>query len=174
MDGFVVGIILLVVFFPLLIAGLSGAPWVPVKRHVIERINKIANLKQGQQFIELGSGDGRVCHFVALKNPKSKVVGVEIAWPLYALSLFRCLVQNVKNLRLVYGNCFNCDVSKADVVYMYFLPISMERRLKDKLVSQMKKGSKIISYLFEFKNWSGSHSVFKDEKGLHPVHIYKV
>ncbi len=38
----------------------SDAPFVPTKKETIRKILKLAGVKKGKKFYELGSGDGRV------------------------------------------------------------------------------------------------------------------
>ncbi|MFH1547042.1 MAG: class I SAM-dependent methyltransferase, partial [bacterium] len=145
MAGFIVGIILIVIFVPMLIAGRSGAPWVPMKKRDIERVNNLANLKSGMKFIELGSGDGRLCHYIARGNPSVQVIGVELSWPVFLLSKVRMLVNPQNNLKIFLGNAHKSDISNKDVIFFYMLPRSMEKWLKMKLIKEMKPGSKAIS-----------------------------
>ncbi len=172
MTGFIIGIILLIIFLPLLVAGLSGAPWVPVKKRDIERINKLANLKPGQKFIELGSGDGRVSHYIAENNPEVEIVGVEISWPVFLMSKVRTLFNPLNNYKLILGDAYKQNIKDADVIFFYFLPRTMESRLKKKLLQEMKPGAKAISYVFGFKRWPGKHIVDKSSAHPYPIHIY--
>jgi SAM-dependent methyltransferase len=173
MTGFIIGTILLIIFLPLLIAGFSGAPWVPIKKGDIGRVNKIANLKPGQKFIELGSGDGRVCHFVAKNNPKVDVIGVELSWFMVVVSRIRVILDPVGNLKIELGNAFKTDISGADVIFFYFLPHSMEKKLQKELINEMKPGAKAISYVFDFKEWPGEHSIDKSSDNTYPINIYR-
>ena len=172
MTGFIIGIILLIIFLPLLIAGFSGAPWVPIRKRDIKRINKLANLKPGQRFIELGSGDGRVCHYIAKSNPKVDVRGIEYSWFMVAISRIRAVLDPVDNLNIILGNAFKTDISNADVLFFYFLPKTMEKILKKKLLSEMKPEAKVISYVFRFKKWPGKCSAHKPTGSTSPFYVY--
>lgn len=126
----------------------SMAPWVPIYRKDMERMIDFIDLKPGQTFIDLGSGDGRLC--VALsKATQGKIIGVELAWPLYVICKIRQWINDLPNLNFFFGDLFGYDISHADVIYVYGLPKSLKCRLNKKLLTEAKPGAKIISYCFE-------------------------
>ena len=73
----------LVLVFFILLAGMTiipvffGAPWHPLSDENINRIIKFAGLKPGENFYDLGSGDGRVL-IAASRKRFVRGVGVEI------------------------------------------------------------------------------------------------
>lgn len=54
----------------------DGAPFVPLPASVIKNIINLAEVKEGDVFYDLGSGDGRVVIAAALKG--AKAVGIEL------------------------------------------------------------------------------------------------
>ncbi len=75
--------ILFVILFLLLAsaayAAFRGAPWVPTWKRDLRRIEKLAQLKKGERFIELGCGTGRVCRYLA-KHTEANTFGIELSF----------------------------------------------------------------------------------------------
>jgi len=46
-----------------------GAPWVPLKPHVVNQIMELAKIKPNDIFYDLGSGDGRLVIATATQGP---------------------------------------------------------------------------------------------------------
>lgn len=158
MDYFVVLIVLFAAFFifielPILLAAFSMAPWVPTRKTDLERVNDLLDLKPGEIFYDLGCGDGRICHYVAARNPDVKVYGFELAYPLYAWARLKQVFRPKKNLTIKLKNVFNLDLSKADCVYLFGLRKTLNDRLKDKFEKELKKGARIYVYDDEIEGW---------------------
>ena len=137
----------------LAIAGKSFAPWVPTWKKDLPRIFKLAALKPGEIFYELGCGSGKVT-FYAYKNFKIKAIGIELAIPLYFYCrLKRLLVKNNNQLVFLNKNLFKVDLSKADAVYFFGMPNSIKNKLKQKLTKELKPGARVISYVFPIPGW---------------------
>jgi|SRR3989344_2505975 len=153
----ILALVFVAVLIPSLVANFSLAYWSPTRRKDLPRVNRLAALKPGQIFIDLGCGDGRVCHYIAAHNPDSRVIGVEISWALYLLAQARRLFFLHRNLTIRFGNAFKQDLSGADVIYFYGLPESIKQKLKPKILAEAPTGSRIISYSFEVKDWPGRH-----------------
>ena len=83
--------LLVVIEIPMFVGGFSAAPWLPTSHTDLPRINKLAGLKPGQVFFDIGCGDGRICNYIADKNPGVKVFGYEIAYPLYLLCWLKAM-----------------------------------------------------------------------------------
>ncbi len=136
----------------------SLAPWLPTRRRDLERISQLAALGPGKTFYELGCGTAAVAAFVARRNPEARVVGIELAFPLYLLACARRLLGGTKNLRIEYGNALVKDYADADVIYIFGLPETVSGRLKEKLERELRPGARFISYVFEVKDWQGEAS----------------
>ena len=168
---FILIVVLLLISYAL--SGFSIAPWIPCKEKDLERINKLADLKPGQIFYELGCGDGRVSRYIAMKNPDVKVIGIEIFLPVFLLAKIISLFQSHKNLTIKFGDAFKENLNGADVVYTFALSETINGRLKSKFEKQLKKGAKVISYVFSIKNWSGNQSVNKLTKNGFSIFTYE-
>jgi len=131
-------------------ACISVAPWVPTKKKDLEEIFRIMELKPGEKFYELGSGDGRVVFF-AHEKFKAEAVGLETALPLVIYSRLVALLKGNKEVVFKHKSMFKEDLSQADIVYTYLLPKTLEKRLKEKFKKELKPGSRVVSYVFSIK-----------------------
>lgn len=147
----------------------SDAPYVPTKWEKLKKIFKLINLKPGQKFYELGSGDGRV----VLEAAKHGAIayGIEQSWIRIWMSKYQAMKQNLSTAHFIHGNIFNPSfwqakrrpesgswtnhddkVVDADVVFIYLLPKGIDK-LEPKLKKELSKGAIIITQTYHFKNW---------------------
>ena len=183
-------ILFMLVELPMFAGGFSVAPWVPTSRKDLERINRLAGLKPGQVFYDIGCGEGIVCSYMARHNPQVKIFGFEIAVPLYLVARLRRLIMIMRggkkvpgkaksgvrdlirqSLQIQFKDMFKVDFSKADVIYFWGTTRGLIK-LKNKLV-EMKKGAKFITYAIE---WPGKKAELVDQpsKGDIPIYVYRV
>lgn len=166
-------IIVIVVLSGLIHGGFSLAPWIPTWAKDLERLNKFSNLKKGQNFLEVGCGDGRVSRYIADKNTDCFITGIEIAWPIYLFARAKLFLYPQKNLRLTFGNALKIDFSKYDVIYFYGLTKTFEEKIKPKLESELKPGAKFVSYAFKLSSWKGKVLVDKPTKNHVSIFVYE-
>lgn len=150
----IISIIVLLILIPCAIAGLSYAPWVPTKRKDLQRILRLSNVKKGDVFFELGSGDGRVSSFIA-KHSQATIIGIERAFPLFLVSRFRAMFlgETQKRLHFRWNDFFKVDLSDADVIFTFGMPQHLAGKLKRKLEKELKKGTRVLSYVFHIDGW---------------------
>ena len=136
------------ILFGFVIAGFMGAPWVPAfKRDVTSMLNDV-KLKKGELFIELGCGDGRLISAAVKRG--ARAVGYEINPLLWLIATIRNLRYYPK-AKIYLGNFWPRDISKADVVMTFLMPKFMNK-LEIKTNTEMKHGSRLISYIFKLPN----------------------
>lgn len=166
----IIWITLLVIFLllvPLAIAGVSFAPWVPTWQVDVDRALRLAQLKPGEVFYDLGCGDGKAV-FAAAKLG-AKATGIEIAWPLYLFCFFKKIVSRIPTAHFKLGNLFNLNVADADVVYIFGMPRTIQQKLRAKLERELKPGARVISYAFPIHGWE---AVTKDKPTPKQLSIY--
>ena len=140
----------------------TDAPYVPTKITRIGKILKIAGLKKGLTFWELGSGDGRVV--IEAAKTGAKAYGIEQSLIRVFWSKFQAGKMSVdKNTVFIHGNIFKTDFSSADLVFIFLLPKGVEK-LEPLLRKKLKKGSKIITQTFHFKNWKPYKKILVSDK----------
>lgn len=132
----------------------SDAPYVPTKMDDIRKILKLAGVKKGKKFYELGSGDGRVVLEAARLGADS--FGIEQSWLRIWYSRYKArgLALHPKgvNVSFYHNNIFNRNYQDADVIYIYLLPKGV-KKLEEKLKKELKKGSVVITQTYHFPNW---------------------
>ena len=166
-------LVIIVILVSIVFAWFSLAPWVPTLSKDLKRINKIAKLKPGQTFLELGCGDGRVCSYIARQNPKAKVIGIELAFPFYVFTKLRVALCGPKNVQIVFGDALKYDISDIDVLYVFGLMETVNKKIKQKIDKQMKPKAKLISYVFAMQKWSGKETKYKEGKNISGIYVYE-
>lgn len=156
--------------FNIIFSVLSFAPWVPSRSRDMARIFKMAGLKEGQTFYDLGCGDGKVVIY-ASKNFKVKGIGLEISLPMYLICKLRQMFMRNKNINFKFRNLFKENLASADVVYFFGMPETINKKLGAKLKQELKPGTKIISYSFSLIGWTPTAVDKPSEKDL-PVYLY--
>ncbi|MBI4035608.1 methyltransferase domain-containing protein [Candidatus Daviesbacteria bacterium] len=157
----------------------SEAPYVPTNMKVIRKILKLAGVKKGKKFYELGSGDGRVVLEAAKLGANS--YGIEQSWlrVLYSRILashFRC-----GNVKFYHGNIFSKEFTDADIIYIYLLHKGV-KKLEEKLKKELKKGSIVITQTYHFPTWKPFKKIdfskeldfSKDIQGAGNFYFYRV
>lgn len=152
----------------LLIAFLTGAPYVPSDTRTADTMIRLSGIKKSSIIYDLGSGDGRLLYRSMLCGAK-KAIGYEINPYLVLLSRIRFFFSPFRNRVYIYlKNFWKADISGADIVYIYLLPWRM-KQLKKKLLSELKPGAYIVSNSFIFPHWK---TLQYDEKAH--VYVFKV
>ena len=142
-------IIAISIIWPLLI----GAAWSPASKKVINKMLKMAEVDYRDILYDLGSGDGRIIS-TAARDYHATGVGVE-ADPIRVLwSRISIKVMGLSNrTRIIWGDLFNQDISHATVVTVFLWQRTNEK-LKRKLQSELKPGTRIVSYIWTFSGWT--------------------
>lgn len=128
----------------------SDAPYIPTKKEAIRKILKLAGVKKGKKFYELGSGDGRVVLAAAKLGADS--FGIEQSWLRILYSRNKASELNLKKAHFYHANIFSRKYLDADVVYIYLL-LRGVNKLESKLEKELKKGSIVITQTYHFQNW---------------------
>lgn len=141
---------LLTIIF-MFLACFIGAPFVPVNKKIVKECFEVINLKRGDIVYDLGSGDGRI--LIAAAKRGAKAYGWEINPVIWLLSKIRIRLAGVsKNVVVYLGSYWNASLHKADIVTLYLISYQM-LRMEKKLLKELKSGSRVLSYAFNFPNW---------------------
>ncbi|MEX1995299.1 MAG: hypothetical protein WD887_00780 [Candidatus Saccharimonadales bacterium] len=125
---------------------LVGAPYVPTIKKARMDALELLDLKPGQLVIDLGCGDGRFLISAAKRGLKAE--GYELN-PLLVAYAWLVTRRYRKQVRVVWGNFWKADLSKADGVFVFLLDRFMQQ-LDDKIQKDSKgKNLKLASHAFK-------------------------
>ncbi|MBV8907101.1 MAG: methyltransferase domain-containing protein [Acidobacteriia bacterium] len=133
-------------------AKLPEVPYVPTANTVVEAMLKLAGVKSSDIVYDLGCGDGRIV-VTAAKKFGAHGVGVDINPDRIREARENAKRSEVENLvRFEEGDLFDANIQDATVVALYLLP-QVNVRLRPKLLSDLKPGTRIVSHSFDMGDW---------------------
>jgi Methyltransferase domain len=130
----------------------KDVPYVPTPTPVVNEMLRIANVKKNDVLYDLGSGDGRIV-ITAAQKFGTRGVGIDID-----PQRIKEANQNAKKagvtdrVQFRQQNLFDTDFSNATVVTLYLLP-DINLKLRPRLLSQLKPGTRIVSHAFDMGDW---------------------
>jgi predicted RNA methylase len=128
------------------------APFVPSPMIVVERMLRIADLQPSEILFDMGAGDGRTV-IMAAKSFGARGVGIELREDLAKKALASVNENNLNDrVTIVNSDMFLVNLSNADVVFLY-LTTSANDKLRPKLETDLKKGTRVISHDYEIIGW---------------------
>lgn len=128
----------------------SDAPYIPTKMDQMRKILRLAGVKKGKKFYELGSGDGRVVFAAAKLGADS--FGIEQSFLRVIYSRIKTRQKNIKKAHFYHGNIFARSYKDADIIYIYLLHKGVNK-LEEKLKKELGKGAIVITQTYHFPNW---------------------
>jgi SAM-dependent methyltransferase len=131
---------------------LPEVPYVPTENAVVDAMLKLANVQSTDLVYDLGCGDGRIV-VRAAKNLGAHGVGVDINPVRIQEARANAKRNDVENLvRFEENDLFDADIHNATVVTLYLLP-NVNLRLRPKLLSDLKPGTRVVSHSFDMGDW---------------------
>ncbi|MGF1621030.1 MAG: SAM-dependent methyltransferase [Rhodomicrobiaceae bacterium] len=130
-------------------------PYVPTPTSVVERMLELAEVKDGDYVLDLGSGDGRIAIAAAKRGATAMGVDIDPARVTEAR-------ENAKRERVddrvtfEEQDLFDTDFSKADVLTLYLLH-SVNMKIRPKILSDLKPGTRVVSHAFSMGDWEADH-----------------
>ena len=121
-------------------------PYVPTPQDVVERMLDMVNVKPGEFLIDLGSGDGRIA------SPRRSAARAPMASTSIPSSSRRASPTPPRPASATAppSRCkdlFETDISKADVLTIYLLPL-VNLDLRPRLLEQMRPGARLVAHAF--------------------------
>lgn len=145
-------------------------PYVPTKEEVVEVMLKLGEVDRSDVVYDLGSGDGRL-PITAAKKYGARGFGVDIDPNRVREARENAQEAGVLDkVRFVQGDLFQTDIREATVVTLYLLP-SVNLRLRPKLLSELKPGTKVVSHNYDMGDWKPEQTV---NVGNHVVYVWTV
>jgi SAM-dependent methyltransferase len=167
------GVILCVVFLLLLYSAFKGAPYVATRKKDIQSILGPAKLKRGQNFLEIGCGDGRIVRY-AVQNYGVYGVGMDVNLVFVYWARLKALLQGINDSHLKFrkGNVMNFSFKDVDIIYMFLLPNLIERFYK-RIEEGINRDVLVISHGFIISAWADKLIFKRTAKDFHSYY-YKV
>jgi SAM-dependent methyltransferase len=127
--------------------------FVPTPPEVVAAMLRVARVGKGDVIYDLGSGDGRIVISAVKDFGAARGVGIDIDPERIAEASANARQAGVAD-RVTFLNqdLFTTNFSDATVVTLYLLP-SLNLRLRPKLLSDLKPGTRIVSHAFDIGDW---------------------
>lgn len=147
----------LIIFIILLLLVLSmvwppdspWAPWWRTNNNIAKAALKLAKITKKDTVFDLGCGDGGIV-IAAAREFGARGVGIEIDPLRFIAAKFFVKKNGVGNKVTIIRSNFNKqNISSATVVFLYLVPRALER-LKPKLLRELKPGTRIVTYKYQF------------------------
>jgi len=148
------------------------SPFVPSEQTNVERMLALANLRDDDVVVDLGSGDGRIVFTAASMNPKLRGWGVDIDPKLVAEANAEAKKRGLADrVQFFHRNAFDADLREATVVTMWLWP-EFQRLLRPVILAQARPGTRVLTNIWDMGSWWPADSV--DSRDGQPVHMFVV
>jgi SAM-dependent methyltransferase len=125
--------------------------WVPTNDAVADAMLKAANVGPNDLVFDLGAGDGKIA-IAAAKNYGARAVGIEYNKDMAALAARNAQRAGVSDkVKIIHGDIFVEDFSKATVLTMYLLP-DLNLKLRPTIL-KMAPGTRVATNSFNMGDW---------------------
>ena len=133
-------------------APVDAGPYVPSPSSVVADMLTLAEVGPKDFVIDLGSGDGRIV-LTAAKVFGARGFGVDINEKLVKEANDAARLQGIADrASFTIQDLFKTDIRKATVLTMYLLPNTVNM-LKDKLLTELNPGTRILSHDYPLSGW---------------------
>jgi hypothetical protein len=149
-------------------------PYVPTHQDIVNEMLSMARVGPNDVLYDLGSGDGRIV-IAAAKQFGTRGVGYDIDPERVREANENARKAGVSDkVRFVEGDIFGADIKDATVVTLYLLP-DVNLRLRPKLLSDLKPGTRVVSHNYDMGDWVPEKSKRMDVNGTdHFVYFWTV
>ena len=141
---------------------------------VVNEMLRLADVTATDVVYDLGSGDGRIL-IAAARDRGARGVGLEIDPALVAQSAERARRLGLADrLSFRQQDLFEADLTPATVVTLYLSP-DLNRRLRPKLLSELRPGARIVSHSFDMGDWAPARTLqVSSNEGSHTLYLWVV
>ena len=138
----------------------------------VDRMIKLAELRDDDVVIDLGSGDGRIVLTAARANSKVRGWGVDIDEKLVVQSNAEAKKIGVADrIQFFQRDVFDADIRGATVITMWMWP-EMQRMLRTKILAEATPGTRVLTPLWGMGDSWKSDKV--DSLDNSPIHLWIV
>jgi SAM-dependent methyltransferase len=140
--------------------------YVPTPQPVVERMLELARVGKDDLVYDLGSGDGRI-PITAARRYGARGVGIDIDPKRIAESRANARKAGVTG-RVSFRNedLFAADFSDATVVTLFLYP-DLNRRLRPRLLAELKPGTRVVSYWHDMGNWEPERTIETEQASIY-------
>jgi len=132
--------------------------FVPTPYEVVDEMLRLAKVKKGDVLYDLGSGDGRI-PVTAAKKFGIRAVGIDIDPQRIKEATENAKKNGVSKLvTFKQEDLFKTEFKDATVVTLYLLP-DLNVKLRPRLLSELKPGTRIVSHQFDMGTWQPERKV---------------
>jgi SAM-dependent methyltransferase len=126
-------------------------PYVATPHPVVAEMLDLAQVKPTDVVYDLGSGDGRIV--IAAAKRGAKAVGIDID-PVLVEAATEAARREALSSKTEFrvGDLFQADFGEATVVTMYLMH-SVNVKLRPRLLTQLRPGTRIVSHTFDLGEW---------------------
>ncbi len=141
---------------------------------VVNEMLRLADVTADDIVYDLGSGDGRIL-IAAAGDRGARGVGLEIDPALVAQSTERARRLGLADrLSFRQQDLFEADLAPATVVTLYLSP-DLNRRLRAKLLRELRPGARIVSHSFDMGDWAPARTLqVRSHEGSHTLYLWVV
>lgn len=126
--------------------------YIPTPNSLIEAVLELAQLREDDIFYDLGCGDGRMI-ITAAQKLGTHGVGIDLDPQRIQEANLEAKKAGVSHLVSFHQqNLFTAQFHQASVIFLYLLP-HLNLRLRNRLISELRRGTRIISKDFAMGEW---------------------
>jgi len=141
--------------------------WVPTTNELLAIMLRTAKVNSTDLVYDLGSGDGRIA-IAAAKDFGARAIGIEFNPEMAQLAQRNVDRSGVGDrVKIINGDIFVEDFSKATVVTMYLLP-ELNIALRPTIL-KMKPGTRVTSHAFNMGDWEADVEIDSPSKAFYWV-----
>jgi SAM-dependent methyltransferase len=127
-------------------------PYVPTPQTVVDAMLSLAAVTKDDVVYDLGCGDGRIV-ITAAKKHGARGVGIDIDPDRIKEANANAKLAGVSDrVKFIEQDLFKTDFKEASVVTLYLLP-DINLKLRPKLLSELKPGTRVVSHAFDMGDW---------------------
>jgi SAM-dependent methyltransferase len=129
--------------------------WVPTPDELVQRMLRMAKVTPQDLVYDLGAGDGKIA--IAAGKLGANSVGIEYNPDMAKLA--NCMVTAdgvASKTKIIQGDIFKEDFSKATVITMYLLP-ELNLCVRHRILA-MKPGTRVTSHQFTMGDWEADET----------------
>src|SRR6185369_12780997 len=146
--------------------------WVPSAPEVIAAMLAAAQVGPDDVVYDLGCGEGEIVIAAALRGARG--VGVDLDPERIANARLNATRAGVTSLvTFIERDLFATDVSAATVVTIYLGP-EVNRRLRPKLLRELRPGTRIVSHDFSLGDWAPERTIPVPQAPGHVVYLWRI